>query len=186
MAVLREHSTADPHRLLFLWNLFEGVPKFYRDCYEQQVLAADRPVLLRRIFFESSSPLRTEAEGWFLRELRGRYDVVLKEVARKPGRSHGELVSAIREAGGKSDTQIGGYLQGLCDKYQLIAGKLPVFAKPEAVLSDRQLPPLVAGCPCRAGVGDRVPPARSTSDGGGSAVGGRRRGGAGETGRSTV
>lgn len=25
----------DPQRLLFLWNLFEGVPKFYRDCFEQ-------------------------------------------------------------------------------------------------------------------------------------------------------
>jgi uncharacterized protein len=91
--------------LLFLWNLFEGVPKFYRDCYEQGVPAADRPTLLRRIFFESSSPLRAEAENWFLRELRGRYDVVLKYVARNPGRMHNELVQAIREASGNLETQ---------------------------------------------------------------------------------
>lgn len=87
LSILKDHAEPSPQRLLFLWNLFEGVPKFYRDCYEQNVLAADRKTLLRRIFFESSSPLRSEAENWFLRELRGRYDVVLKLVARNPGRS---------------------------------------------------------------------------------------------------
>ncbi len=132
MSLLRDHADTSPDRLLFLWNLFEGVPKFYRDCYEQGVLAADRTDLLRRIFFESSSPLRTEAENWFLRELRGRYDVVLKYVARHPGRAHSELVQAIREASGNPDTQIGGYLKVLIERFQLIEKKLPVFAKPEA------------------------------------------------------
>jgi AAA+ ATPase superfamily predicted ATPase len=132
LAILRDHADTSPHRLLFLWNLFEGVPKFYRDCYEQGVLAADRPTLLRRIFFESSSPLRSEAENWFLRELRGRYDVVLKFVARNPGRMHNELVQAIRAASGNPDTQIGGYLKVLIERFRLIEKKLPVFAKPEA------------------------------------------------------
>jgi uncharacterized protein len=132
LAILRDHADPSPHRLLFLWNLFDGVPKFFRDCYEQGVLAADRPVLLRRIFFESSSPLRTEAENWFLRELRGRYDVVLKFVARNPGRMHNELVQAIREASGNPDTQIGGYLKVLIERFRLIEKKLPVFARPEA------------------------------------------------------
>ncbi len=132
LSILQDHADPIPERLLFLWNLFEGVPKFYRDCYEQQVLAAEREVLLRRIFFESSSPLRSEAENWFLRELRGRYDVVLKFVARNPGRMHNELVQAIRETSGSPDTQIGGYLKVLTERYQLIERKLPVFAKPEA------------------------------------------------------
>jgi AAA+ ATPase superfamily predicted ATPase len=132
LSILREHADPTPVRLLFLWNLFEGVPKFYRDCYEQEVLAADRQALLRRIFFESSSPLRSEAENWFLRELRGRYDVVLKYVARNPGRMHNELVHAIREASGNPDTQVGGYLKVLIERFGLIERKLPVFAKPEA------------------------------------------------------
>jgi AAA+ ATPase superfamily predicted ATPase len=132
LAILRDHADSSPHRLLFMWNLFEGVPKFYRDCYEQGVLSADRPTLLRRIFFESSSPLRSEAENWFLRELRGRYDVVLKFVARNPGRMHNELVQAIRDASGDPDTQIGGYLQVLIERFRLIERKLPVFAKPQA------------------------------------------------------
>lgn len=132
LEILRDHADPAPGRLLFLWNLFEGVPKFYRDCYEREVLAADRPTLLRRIFFESSSPLRMEAENWFLRELRGRYDVVLKVVARNPGRMHNELVQAIREASGNPETQIGGYLKVLIERFRLIEKKLPVFAKPEA------------------------------------------------------
>src|SRR5439155_15545468 len=92
LAILRDHADTTPERMLFLWNLFEGVPKFYRDCYEQGVLGGDRQSLLRRIFFESSSPLRTEAENWFLRELRGQYDVVLKFVARHAGCLHNELL----------------------------------------------------------------------------------------------
>jgi uncharacterized protein len=132
LSILKAHAEPSPERLLFLWNLFEGVPKFYRDCYEQNVLAADRKTLLRRIFFESSSPLRSEAENWFLRELRGRYDVLLKFVARNPGRMHNELVQAIRDASGNPDTQVGGYLKVLIERFGLIERKLPVFAKPEA------------------------------------------------------
>jgi AAA+ ATPase superfamily predicted ATPase len=132
LSILEDHAEPSPQRLLFLWSLFEGVPKFYRDCYEQNVLAADRATILRRIFFESSSPLRSEAENWFLRELRGRYDVVLKFVARNPGRMHNELVHAIRNASGNPETQVGGYLKVLIERYGLIERKLPVFARPEA------------------------------------------------------
>lgn len=132
LAILQEHADTSPERLLFLWSLFEGVPKFYRDCFEQGVLAADRQMLLQRIFFGSSSPLRSEAENWFMRELRGRYDVVLKFVARNPGRMHRELVSAIQTASGTTDTQVGGYLKVLIERFGLIERKLPVFAKPEA------------------------------------------------------
>ena len=42
LSILRDHADPTPERLLFLWNLFEGVPKFYRDCYEQEVLAEER------------------------------------------------------------------------------------------------------------------------------------------------
>jgi uncharacterized protein len=97
LSILRTHSEADPERLLFLWNLFEGVPKFYRDCYEQGVLGADRASLLAGMFFRSSSPLRTEADHWFLGELRGRYDVILKYVARHPGCAHGDIEAHVRQ-----------------------------------------------------------------------------------------
>jgi uncharacterized protein len=58
--------------------------------------------------------------------------VVLKFVARNPGRMHKELVHAIREASGTPDTQVGGYLKVLIERFGLIERKLPVFAKPEA------------------------------------------------------
>ena len=132
LSILKDHAEPSPQHLLFLWNLFEGVPKFYRDCFEQNVLAADRRTILRRIFFESSSPLRSEAENWFLRELRGRYDVVLKFVARNPGCMHNKIVDAIRNASGNPDIQVGGYLKVLMERFGLIERKLPVFAKPEA------------------------------------------------------
>src|SRR3954464_8053158 len=106
-------------------------PIGYRDCFEEGVLNADRRTLLRRAFFESSSPLRSEADNWFLRELRGRYDMVLKFVARNPGKAHKELVNAIRDASGDNTEQLGSYLKTLTERYRLIERKLPVFAKPE-------------------------------------------------------
>lgn len=128
VAIIRDHADFSPQRLLFLWTLFEGVPKFYRDCYERRVLNADRPTLLSRLFFDSAAPLQAEADHWFLHELHGRYDTVLKFVARHPGRYHGDLVEAVRQAGGKDDAQIGIYLKALTEDFRLVKRKLPIFA----------------------------------------------------------
>jgi AAA+ ATPase superfamily predicted ATPase len=119
LAILIEHSDPTPERLLFLWTLFEGVPKFYRDCYEQNTLKEDRGTLLRKMFFESSSPLRTEAETWFLGEIGGKADTVLKFVARNPGMMHNELVKAIQAASGEETENMGSYLKKLTDRYRL-------------------------------------------------------------------
>lgn len=132
LALLREHSDASPERLLFLWNLFEGVPKFYRDAYEQGVLGGTRQEVIGGMFFRSSSPLRTEADNWFLSELRGRYDVVLKFVARKPGCTHGELESYVREASPDTAEAVGGYLKILIERYGMLEKRLPIFAKANA------------------------------------------------------
>lgn len=132
LAILRDHSDPSPERLLFLWTLFEGVPKFYRDCYEQGVFKADRRELIRSMFFESSAPLRNEADNWFLNELRGKYDTVLKFVAKSPGLMHNELVKSIQSVGEEGTKNIGGYLQVLTDRYRLIERKLPIFAPEKA------------------------------------------------------
>ncbi|MFZ4539639.1 hypothetical protein [Propionivibrio sp.] len=102
--------------LLFLWNLFEGVPKFYRVAYEQGVLGADRATLLKALFFSSSSPLRGEADNWFLRELRGRYDMLLQYVARHPGCDNADIVAAISSLSPQEGKQAGGYLKTLTER----------------------------------------------------------------------
>lgn len=133
LEILRVHADDDPARLLFLWNLFEGVPKFYRDAYEQGVLNADRPEVLRRLFFSSSSPLRNEADNWFLRELRGRYDMVLQYLARKPGCSNADIEAAIAAVSGPGDVkQVGGYLKILSERYRMIERRLPILATQRA------------------------------------------------------
>jgi AAA+ ATPase superfamily predicted ATPase len=132
LELLRHHASPDPGRLLSLWTLFEGVPKFYRDCFEQGVLGADRKEVLRKMFFESSSPLRTEADNWFLKELKGRYDVVLKYVARNEGCTNGELEAHVKQVSQETDHQVAGYLKILIERYRLIEKRLPVFAKPKA------------------------------------------------------
>ena len=132
LAILSRFAEATPERLLFFWSLFEGVPKFYRDAFEQDVLDADRADVLRRMFFESSSPLRAEADTWFLSELRGQYDMVLKFVARKPGRRNGELVREIESVVEGGRQKISSYLKVLAERYRLIERKQPVFAKPKA------------------------------------------------------
>ena len=132
LEILRAHAEPDAERLLLLWNLFEGVPKFYRDAYEEEVLGADRDELLRELFFSSSSPLRTEAENWFLRELRGRYDLVLKYIARHPGCSNGDIGAHARSVEPESEKQVGGYLKVLRERYRMVEQLQPIFAKTTA------------------------------------------------------
>lgn len=130
LEILDAHADRDPERLLFLWTLFEGVPKFYRDCFEQGVIDADRRALLEQMFFSSSSPLRTEADNWFLRELRGRYDLVLKYIATHPGCSNADIRAHVKTVEGPKARQVGGYLKILDEKYRMVERLQPVFAKP--------------------------------------------------------
>lgn len=132
LEILRAHSEPTPERLLFLWNLFEGVPKFYRDAFEEEVIAAGRTEVLRELFFSSSSPLRGEAENWFLRELRGRYDLVLKFVARHPGCTNGDITTHARSMEGENASQVGGYLKVLRERYQMVEQLQPIFARATA------------------------------------------------------
>lgn len=133
LEILHTHADQDPNRLLFFWNLFEGVPKFYRDAYEQGVLGADRHEVLQRLFFASSSPLRGEADNWFLRELRGRYDMVLQYLAAHPGCSNADIAAAMAELSGPGDErQVGGYLKILAERYRMIERRLPILARPNA------------------------------------------------------
>lgn len=132
LSILDAHADRSPERLLRLWNLFEGVPKFYRDAHEQDALGEKTPEFLRRMFFRSSSPLRTEAENWFLSELRGRYDVVLNFVARNPGCSHGDIIQHVRETSPAHGEQVGGYLKILIDRYRVIEKRQPILAKPRS------------------------------------------------------
>lgn len=133
LEILRAHADDDPHRLLFLWNLFEGVPKFYRDAFEQGVIGASRRDLLRKMFFTSSSPLRTEADNWFLRELRGRYDMVLQHLAVKPGCNNADIEEAIARVSRAGEAkQVGGYLKILTERYRMVERKLPIFAPAKA------------------------------------------------------
>ena len=130
--LLQHHTDANPERLLFLWNLFEGVPKFYRDAFEQGVLGSDRTTLLKTLFFSSSSPLRSEADNWFLRELRGRYDMLLQYVARHPGCNNADIVAALSTLSPQEGKQAGGYLKTLTERYRMVERRLPIFASPRA------------------------------------------------------
>jgi hypothetical protein len=84
------------------------------------------------MFFSSSSPLRTEADNWFLRELRGRYDLVLKYVARHPGCTHADLQAHADSVAPELGSQVASYLKTLEEKYEMVEKRLPVFAKPKA------------------------------------------------------
>ena len=128
LEILRNHADADPERLLFLWNLFEGVPKFYRDCYEQEVLSASRKELIERMFFSSAAPLKSEADNWFLRELRGRTDLVLKYAAQHPGCTSGEIKSQFGNVGAGTDKQVESYIRILLDRYEMLERLQPITA----------------------------------------------------------
>jgi uncharacterized protein len=128
--MFRAHSVNNAYHRLFLWTLFEGVPKFYRDCFDQGVLhpATDRQQTLRKMFFEGSSPLKDEADNWFLRELRGRYDTILTLLARGGPLSHGQLRHEYDRAGPGGEKQLTSYLNMLIDKYGMVDRLRPILS----------------------------------------------------------
>jgi hypothetical protein len=129
------HDVKDPQHMLFLWAIFEGVPKFYRDCHDKGVLSPIvdfRQTTLLHLFFEGSSPLRDEATNWFLRELRGRYDSLLKILANAGPCSLSELKDEYTRAGTGGEAQLGGYLATLIDRYRMVEKLQPVFATSRA------------------------------------------------------
>lgn len=84
------------------------------------------------MFFSSSSPLRTEADNWFLKELRGRYDLVLKYIARHAGCSNADIRAHVSSVEPGTAKQVGGYLKILDERYRMIERLQPVFASPRS------------------------------------------------------
>lgn len=124
------HAITDPYHWLFLWSIFEGVPKFYRDVFEQHVLRSEpnyRRETLQALFFQGSSPLRDEADNWFLHELRGRYDFILKTLATQGPIAHGELQTAYSDDN-PNDNNLSQYLTALIEKYRMVERRMPIFA----------------------------------------------------------
>lgn len=76
VAVYRAHKIESPLQWLSLWSFFEGVPKFYRDAYDQDLFSAPKnefsSLLLERMFLREGSPLSEEADTSFLREMKGK------------------------------------------------------------------------------------------------------------------
>jgi len=122
-----------PADWLTLWALFEGVPKFYRDCAYQRVFEpSDRPLAERAIdalFLSATAPLLEEAGTWFLRELRGAGMSILRLLATQQPCSHQNLAEAYANSVGDAKS-FANYLNVLIDRYRLVERQLPVFGPP--------------------------------------------------------
>nr|WP_318237066.1 DUF234 domain-containing protein [Cupriavidus sp. CV2] len=131
--VYRVHDIRDPHHWLTLWAFFEGVPKFYRDAYDQglfQVGAGFQEALLERMFLREGGPLAEEADTSFLREVKGRPLSVLNFLAEHPGSSHGQLVDTLLRDEDEASLKV--TLKRLVDNYHMVDKRHPVFSHSES------------------------------------------------------
>ena len=126
------HKIEDHSTRLFFWSLFEGVPKFYRDAFDQGVLnpSSSRVEVLQRLFFEGTSPLKDEASNWFLGELRGRFESILRLLAKLQPCGHGTLEAEYIALGSAERAPLASYLKTLIERYRLVEARQPVFGKP--------------------------------------------------------
>lgn len=128
--VFRSQNVLAPSQWLTFWTFFEGVPKFYHDAYEQDLLKVApeqfSDELLTRMFLRGSSPLSEEADTWFLRELRGRSLSLLTYLAEHAGCSSGELLAGVGPSVEK--TPISAYLAKLVSSYEMVSKLNPVFS----------------------------------------------------------
>jgi AAA+ ATPase superfamily predicted ATPase len=126
--ILRRHGRHSGDRLLFAWTLLQGIPKYWRDAAEVGALAVPRREALRRLFFSGTAPLAADGTGWLLDELRGRYDPLLRYLARCPGAGRPDIAAHIAQVAGHASPQVGAWLAALEDKFRLIARRVPAFS----------------------------------------------------------
>ena len=133
--VFDDQAVTTPQDWLSLWGLFEGVPKFYRDCANQGVFADPETSGLsmgmravQALFFSPSAPLAEEAGTWFMRELRGASVSILRLLAQQQPCAHQQLSEAYQQSTG-DEKPIANYLNTLIDRYRLIERQQPVFAQ---------------------------------------------------------
>jgi len=135
--VFADQGVTEPGDWLTLWGLFEGVPKFYRDCAHQGVFAPNTTTLpgspstgmraVEALFFSASAPLVEEAGTWFMRELRGASVSILRLLSQQQPCSHQQLSEAYIQSFGDAKT-FASYLPVLIDRYRLVERQLPVLA----------------------------------------------------------
>lgn len=132
--VFEDQSISKPNDWLSLWGLFEGVPKFYRDCVSQGVFSQtsnSEPIGSRAVhalFFSPTAPLLEEAATWFARELRGGSVSVLRMLSQQQPCIHQQLSDAYQQSTG-DHKPISNYLNVLIDRYRLIERQHPVFSR---------------------------------------------------------
>lgn len=130
LQVFDAQGVEDPRAWLTLWSFFEGVPKFYRDAHDFGVLGVPQDQLgrqvIQRLFLEGSSPLRDEAENWFLRELQGRNVSILTFLADHPGCYMGDMGAELTKT--KNSAELGAYVSNLISKYKMVEKRLPIFS----------------------------------------------------------
>lgn len=130
LSVFASQGIQNTSQWLTLWTLFEGVPKFYHDAYEQDLFGVPTQdfsfELLRRMFIRSSSPLSEEADTWFLRELRGKSVSILHFLADHAGCNHAEIVAALTDD--KEKHALGTNIARLVDRYKMVDKLQPVFS----------------------------------------------------------
>jgi len=129
-SVYRAHEIEDPYQWLTLWSFFEGVPKFYRDAFDQGLFSVPRDnfaqALLERMFLKEGSPLAEEADTSFLREVKGKMLSILNYLAENPGCSNGDVVAAVNRE--DDMTPLGAHIRRLVENYQMIDRRQPVFS----------------------------------------------------------
>ncbi len=130
--VFADQGVTSPRDWLSFWSVFEGVPKFYRDCaYQGTFQAGDQTAAARIIdslFLSARAPLIEEAGTWFLRELRGAGVSLLRLLARQQPCAHQQLSAAYAESLGDGKS-FATYLNTLIDRYRLVERLLPVFGQ---------------------------------------------------------
>ena len=129
-SVYRAHGIEDPYQWLTLWSFFEGVPKFYRDAFDQGLFSVSRDnfaqALLERMFLKEGSPLAEEADTSFLREVKGKMLSILNYLAQNPGCGNGDVIAAVNRE--DDMTPLGTHIRRLVENYQMVDKRQPVFS----------------------------------------------------------
>ncbi len=128
VGVATRHGADEPARMLTLWTLFGGVPKYWRDFANVAIPDGIRSwrewalEACQRLFLRVDAPLREEGESLLGGELRRNNLAVLRAVARLAPCTHADLQAKF------PGLSLGPYLTALVQDLRLVDRLQPVFA----------------------------------------------------------
>jgi len=124
--ILTDNNAYSLERLVNLYTLFNGVPKYYELLEREKLFTAPVSAVFKKLFLDEGAPLKEEGKDILLEEFGTDYQTyfsILESIATLQNPTNQKIASAV----GLAENSLGTYLSRLEKNFSLIKRTLPIL-----------------------------------------------------------